>query len=213
MKCIVKIIIISILIIVLAACTVPEPVPTETLAPTETLVPTQILTPTETETPIATPTILAPQLPEFWDGVLKARAPSLEEINKDSVWIALGIDAKDMQTPGLEMYSGIIQKDKEYLFPIYWCAKTADVFHANMQAVFTELVVNDEIIPEKYIFNYNYNDDSGWFCNYRSVMLSGWQPNIEYVLEMRRVISQALSDGETNYEPGNYIYQLKIIAQ
>jgi hypothetical protein len=82
-----------------------------------------------------------------------------------------------------------------------------------MESVSTQLVVNGQIVPDEYIFTYNYANDTSWHCNYRSVILSGWKPNTQYTLEIRRTLAKQVFDGKFSYEAGVYIAKLIINVQ
>ena len=177
--------------------------------------------PAWTESPVplpidltVTPTLEASL--ESWSGFLTARMPTLNEIRAEepvSLWIVNLIDVNDLTRPGTKIYSGTAQRTKEYLFPTYWCAKSAELLSQNMENIETVFLANREVIPSKYIFNYNYDTNTGWYCKYHAVVLGGWKINNEYILEIRRKITKGLSDGEINYRVGEYIYQLNITAR
>ena len=148
-----------------------------------------------------------------WNSVLNVRIPTLQEIDQDSIWIATQIDLTDMHVPGAESYSGKIPRGREYLFPAYWCAISPDVLRENMQAITLQLLVNGEIVPDQDIFTYNYDANSGWHCTYRSVMLSGWKPDSQYVLEVKRTLEREVFDGQSSYAAGSYDYKLVLAVR
>ncbi len=152
-------------------------------------------------------------IPQGWSGVLKVRMPTLNEIRADdpiSIWVKNNVTVSDMRTPGVDQYSGEVIYDQEYLFPVYWCANTAELLQQNMDNIDTVFFVNGEAVPEKYVFNYNYDTSNGWKCSYHAVVFSGWNANTEYDLKAKRTIKIDLSDGQSSYEAGEYIFAILI---
>jgi hypothetical protein len=75
---------------------------------------------------------------DVWSGVLVVRMPTLNEIRAEipiSLWDVNLLDVRDMRGPGTDVYSGEAQNYKEYLFPVYWCAATADLLSQNMDHI------------------------------------------------------------------------------
>lgn len=178
----------------------PETIP---LTPTNTSSPTNI-----TET---TPTISSKV--NDWSGILSVRMPTLNEIRAEapvSLWDENLIDVRDMYAEGIASYSGKASVNAKYLLPVYWCALSPKLLEENMNSIMTEFFVNDEKIPEKYIFTYNYDTNTNWHCNYHAVILSDWTKGVQYTLDIRRTIKTNLSDGQSNYSSGEYIYRLVI---
>jgi hypothetical protein len=195
MKLIREFIIIAVLAASLAACASPDEQPTPTALPTEIL----------TSVP-ATPTN-----PIVWSGLLVARKPKPHEIYRNSIWVTNLIELKDMHYPDSESHTGQVKAGEEYLFPVYWCATDIETLHDNLKHISTLLVLNGEVVPDEYIYTYDLDSlNSGWKCNYRSVILSGWKQNTDYVLEVRRALDMQVFDGQSNYAPGNYTYTLTV---
>ena len=169
MKNICRTLIFSILVVTLTACNTFMATPAESPIPTVTSLPTSIPTPEPTIT-------LTPQPTASWSGILTARMPTLREIDQNSIWVENLVDPKDLHVPGTDSYTGEVVKEKEYLFPAYWCAINPDVLRENMPAVSMQLVINAEIIPDEFIYSNNYDAKAGWHCYYRYVMLGGWKP-------------------------------------
>lgn len=174
-------------------------------------------TPGQEETTTSAP---PPQLPATsttgWSGILEARRPTLNEIRAEipvSIWDANAIVVEDVLSPGRLSYSGTVQVGTEYLFPVYWCALTADILRQNMENLETVISLNGEIIPEKFILTYDYDTDNGWKCTYNSVVLGGWVSNGRYTLEATRTFLTEISDGRLDYPPGLYVYELNIVVR
>lgn len=158
--------------------------------------------PTFTQAPIN-----APQPTNNLNGPLSVRLPTLEEIYSEappSIWDINSIQIQDMPAPGVQVYLGNVQKNSEYLFPMYWCAKSLNILDDNLQFISIQFLVNNEPIASEYIQGYVKGTDAGWQCKYFSVILGGWDENIQYTLEVRRVVSKSISDGETLYVAGTY---------
>lgn len=145
-----------------------------------------------------------------WSGILNARKPSLNEIRADnpvSIWIAENIEIRDMFAPGTDQYQGTVRQGKEYLIPIYWCTSSQELLQQNMDNMETTFTVNGEVVPEKFVFNYEY-DENGWNCNYHAVVFGGWETGQQYTLQIKRDFKTDLSDGQNTYRAGNYIVEL-----
>lgn len=151
-----------------------------------------------------------------WNDILSARMPTLNEIRVGrpiSIWDANFLTVRDMHEPGFDEYFGTVQVGREYLVPVYWCTATASLLAQNTENIETSFLVNDEIVPEKYIFNYNYDMSTNWKCNYHAIILGGWIANNQYVLQVKRKLLKDLSDGQLNYSAGEYIYRLTMTAR
>ncbi|MFN8433853.1 MAG: hypothetical protein U0V18_07525 [Anaerolineales bacterium] len=151
-----------------------------------------------------------------WNNALSARKPTLNEIRADnppSIWITNGVEVRDMTAPGTDQYAGSVNASQEYLFPVYWCASSADLLQQNMDNINTTFTVNDETVPEKYIFSYNYDTNNGWKCSYHAVVFSDWDVAKQYTLQVHRMLLAELSDGQSNYPAGEYIFSLTLTVK
>jgi hypothetical protein len=103
---------------------------------------------------------------------------------------------------------GIAEMDHEYLWPIYWCANTQDRLSKNIENITTIFTVNGETVPDKYILDYDFDTNTGWKCNYHSIVISGWLSNAQYTLKVKRIFKTDINDGQQNYPAGSYVYKL-----
>ena len=139
--------------------------------------------------------------------IIAVRLPSLDEIASGAPASILSINSiefEDMAAPGVQVYTGNVQKDNEYLFPVRWCATSLDILNGNLQFMTTHFFVNDMPVPDEFVRGYVDDSASNWKCKYFSVVLGGWKANTQYILEVRRVMSQEISDGASNYPAGTY---------
>jgi hypothetical protein len=146
-----------------------------------------------------------------WSGILLVRLPTLNEIRAEkpvSLWDDNMIEVQDMHQPGIDNYSGEAIMGVEYLFPIYWCTASSTLLAQSMDFMETQFFVNGEKIPEKYIFSYNFDTNTNWFCNYHAVVLGSWSKGAQYTLDIKRTFSKEVSDGQANYPSGDYVYSL-----
>jgi hypothetical protein len=160
-----------------------------------------------------TPTSTPESQVNNWNNILVVRIPTLNEIRAEtpiSLWDSNNLNVRDMTSPGVDSYSGEAQYGQEYLFPVYWCATSSDLLASNMDNITTVFTVNGETVPEKYVFRYNYDTNTGWKCNYHAIVLGGWSVNAQYTLEITRTLLIDLSDGQTSYSSGEYVYRLKV---
>lgn len=162
-----------------------------------------------------TATVINTEAVEEWTGIISARMPTLNEIrgNMLSIWDANTLTLTDLTSPGTRSYSGTATPNKEYLWPIYWCAVdnlTLEENVANMNTIFT---VNGESVPEKDIFEYYYDTNNGWSCYYLASVIGEFRANTTINLEIIRSIENQISDGVINYPIGNYVYQLTITTK
>lgn len=151
-----------------------------------------------------------------WYGVLNVRRPTEDEILAGippSIWDENNIEVTDIPSPGRKKYSGYAQLGREYLFTIYWCALSDNILRQNLSNLSTIFLVNDAVIPDRYITTYDYTTSNGWKCSYNSVVLSGWVAYQNYRVEGRRTIRTEINDGQTSYTPGEYIHELTIEAR
>ena len=160
--------------------------------------PTQLPQPTETRV-------------NDWSGILSVRMPTLNEIRAEdpvSIWDANLLDVADMREPGVDTYSGEAQYGQEYLLPVFWCTSTPDLLAQNIDYIDTVFLVNGEVVPEKYVFNFNYDTNTGWICNYHAIIIGSWDRYAEYTLDIKRTLLKDLSDGHSSYPAGEYIYRM-----
>jgi hypothetical protein len=186
------------------------------IAPTQPMPTTTVQIPSVFVTATSAIVTIPPQTSTNVSDLLTERLPTLQEINSGtppSIWITNNIDVRDMAKPGTDTYSGKVQKGREYLLPIYWCTTSLELLDENMQSISMQFFVNNEQIPNEYIRNYIDDSSKSWKCNYHSVILSGWNENMQYVLEIRRTLSQRLFDGQSHYPAGTYIYKLMVNVQ
>lgn len=148
-----------------------------------------------------------------WADPLSARKPSLNEIRADnpvSIWVRNAIAVRDMTDPGTDYYTGTAEFGREYLLPVYWCANSPETLQQNMDNIETTFLVNDQVVPEKYIFNYNYDTDNGWNCSYHAVILGNWNIKTQYNLQVQRIIKADVSDGVLDYPAGKYTISFSV---
>ncbi len=150
--------------------------------------------------------------PNNWKGILSVRMPTLNEIRQDmmSIWDANQLSLGDMLSPGVRSFNGTAQKDKEYLWPIYWCSKDQVTLAGNVENITTVFMVNGEIVPTKYIFDYYYDTNTGWECNYHATVIGRWPNNVQLILQVKRTFAAQINDGQQSYPAGDYIYELTI---
>lgn len=170
--------------------------------------------PSFTEMPTGTPiNQSAENNTKNWSGLLTVRMPTLNEIRAEipvSIWIANVIEVRDMHEPKIDNYSGEARIGTEYVLPTYWCADNTDLLAQNMENIETQFFVNTQKIPDQYIFSYTYDTETGWHCSSHSVVLGGWKKGLQYVLDVHRTLATDLSDGQSNYAAGDYIYRLMV---
>jgi hypothetical protein len=174
---------------------------------------TPTFTPTFSTTITHTPTDIVVTDTNDRIGELSVRKPDSNEVRVSdpiSLWNANALEVKDMHSPGMNIYFGTAQMGREYLLPVYWCATNSKTLSQNIPLIKTDFYIDDERIPEKYIFNDNYNTNTGWICDYYAVVLDGWENNAQYIFEIKRAILQDISDGKTDYSSGVYVYRLVI---
>jgi len=155
----------------------------------------------------------APQPTNSSNETLAMRLPTLQEVNSEippNIWSANSIQIQDMPKPGVQVYSGNVRQNSEYLFPMYWCAKSLNILDDNLQYISMEFFVNNEQIPNEYIASSIKDVIPGWQCKYFSTILGGWDKNTQYTLEVSRVILKSISDGNVQYATGTYTRKLII---
>ena len=147
---------------------------------------------------------------EDWSNIVSVRMPTLNEIRQDmlSIWDANQLSLGDMLSPDTRSFTGTAQADREYLWPIYWCATDQNTLSGNVENITTVFTVNGEIVPDKHIFEYYYDTNTGWKCNYRATVIGGWQKNTQLILQVKRTFATQISDGQQSYPAGDYIYEL-----
>jgi eukaryotic-like serine/threonine-protein kinase len=150
-----------------------------------------------------------------WSEIVSARMPTLNEIRQDmlSIWNANGLSIEDMKSPGVKNLSGSAAVDQEYLWPIYWCAVDRATLDRNMENISTVFKVNGEKLPDEYIFGYYYDESNGWACNYRASVIGNFPKDTPITLQVSRILKSEVSDGQTSYPAGSYIYELVITAK
>jgi hypothetical protein len=150
-----------------------------------------------------------------WSAIISARMPTLNEIRQNmlSIWDVNGLSVEDMKSPGVQNFSGTVTANREYLWPFYWCAMDRATLDSNMESISTVFKVNGEKLPDEYVFDYYYDESSGWACNYRASIIGNLPKDTPITLEVNRILSTEVSDGQTTYPAGSYIYELVITAK
>lgn len=150
---------------------------------------------------------------ETWSGTLAVRKPTLNEIRAEvpvSLWDINLLNVRDMTSPGKDSYTGQANSSDEYLFPVYWCATSANQLAQNNEQIRTVFKVDGETIPEKWVFSYDYDTSTGWNCSYHAVVLDEWKSSAQYKLQAVRTLLADISDGETDYKAGEYVFELVV---
>ena len=171
----------------------------------------------DTSKPLSAPTetivSTTPTNNAFWNGAMSARLPTFQEMSNgilSSIWTENSIDVRDMFKPDTAVYYGKVQKNKEYLLPVYWCATSSDILNQNLAFISIQFSANGENIPDEYIGNFKYEPNKNWKCISYAVILNGWKENSQYTLEIKRTLFQNLNDGKSNYPAGDYMYRLVV---
>jgi hypothetical protein len=141
-------------------------------------------------------------------GILSVRKQTSSEIRDGlptSIWSNIPNSGNGSLEPGVNVYFSEIQKSKEYLLPIFWCATTLEILNENMASINTQFYVNNEQVPSEYIRSYNYDSNDDWKCNLQTVVYKEWDENAQYTLEVRRTFSQQIFDGKSFFPEGTYI--------
>ncbi len=188
-----------------------------TFSPSETpeLGLTTLEAPTYTPTSLPTEITIRPTETPSWSNIISVRMPTLNEIRQNmlSIWDANGLSMGDMSAPELRSFSGTVKSSQEYLWPIYWCAIDKATLDENIKNISTSFTVNGEQVPEQHIFDYNYDTNTGWKCNYRAIVLGGWHKGNQITLKVTRVLKSKISDGQATYATGEYAYELNILVK
>ena len=176
---------------------------TSIASPVETLQPTFLKPVTETFQQPAEDT---------WSQIISARTPTLNEIREDmlSIWDANNLSLGDMLSPEMRSFSGVAKSTNEYLWPIFWCAIDRSTLDIDVKNITTAFTVNDERVPDEYIFDYYYDTDNGWKCNYRATVIGSFPKNKPVNLQVARTFKTEIFDGQITYPAGDYIYKLVI---
>jgi serine/threonine-protein kinase len=150
-----------------------------------------------------------------WSEIISARMPTLNEIRENlvSVWDANGLSVGDMKFPGIQSFTGNVDADQEYLWPVYWCALDKVTLDLNLENISTIFRVNGEKVPDEYVFDYYLDSDSGWKCAYQASVISNFDQNTSINLQVVRILATEIFDGQTTYPVGSYTYELIVSAK
>jgi eukaryotic-like serine/threonine-protein kinase len=149
-----------------------------------------------------------------WSEIISVRLPTLNETRDlSSIWDANALTVEDMLSPGVQTFSGSVDANQEYLWPIYWCAVDQATLARNMENISTIFTVNGEKVPDEYIFEYYLDANDGWKCNYRAIVIGNFPKNLSLNLQATRILATEISDGQTTYPAGTYTYELVVLAR
>ncbi len=149
-----------------------------------------------------------------WSEIVSLRTPTLNEIpDLVSIWDANALIVEDMLSPGVQTFSGSVDTNGEYLWPVYWCAVDIATLDRNMENISTIFMVNGEKVPDEYIFEYYLDANDGWKCNYRATVIGNFPKNLSLNLQATRILATEISDGQTTYPAGTYAYELVVLAR
>jgi len=167
--------------------------------------------------PTVTSNVEKKQTPEAeaWSNPVSVRMPTLNEIRADmlSIWDANDLSMGDITSPGLRSFNGTARVGKEYLWPVFWCALDKETLDQNIAGMTTVFTVNEEQVSDEFIFNYYYDTDNGWKCNYQATVIGDFPKNTAVSLQVTRTVRSEISDGQISYPAGDYSYQLIVTAK
>jgi serine/threonine protein kinase len=174
--------------------------------------PTQTVFATSTFPPVISPTSDTNET--AWSEIISVRQPTLNETRDMlSIWVANSLVVEDILSPGVQTFSGSVDANEQYLWPIYWCSIDQATLERNMQNISTTLTVNGEKVPDEFIFEYYVDANDAWKCNYRATVISNFTKNTSLNLQATRVLATEISDGQTTYPAGTYTYELVVLAR
>ena len=176
----------------------------QTLTPTTTLTLTPSLTPTSTATATKTP-----------EPKVVFIVPNEDELYSLPV---LHYDYINSIRPATRTYDKTVQSNESFLWKYFWCAKYENALQKNLREVNFEFMVDDVIVPEDNFRKYRTAGEFGgtsedWSCQAWATILSQWSQGNTVKLSVFYYISRPISDGENNYQPGNYRHDIFVSVE
>lgn len=139
---------------------------------------------------------------------VSVKKPSKTDIDTfESICNIFMIPPLDMENPGKKNFIISIDEKDTVLWPFYWCAIDNDSLNNNLQDLSVSFFINEERIPESYIFSYS-RIIPGWVCRYWTVLLSEWRREEVIQLDIKYQFRKSVFDGKNTYPAGDYIFSL-----
>jgi hypothetical protein len=176
--------------------------PTNTLllTPTSTNTPEiLIISPTSTIEPLVTPT---PELP------VMVRLPNKNELGKFRT--IYGYD-KDYFFPTETTDAINIYSHESFFWSYAFCGKSQEKLDEFIKNVPFRYFIDEVEVPESFFYSSSYTSNiSVWPCRKWTTVLTAWKPGHLVTLTVSYNIRYLISDGEHNYQPGNYRFVLRV---
>ncbi len=120
-----------------------------------------------------------------------------------SIWANLNF--KDMTAPGIQTYETTVDPWQPSSFSFTWCADNKERLQKILAPLTVSFWINDTEIKDTSILSFN--DRS---CHKWATTLMGWQYKTTVILEIRYSLSEAIFDGSTTYQAGNYTQRIVV---
>jgi hypothetical protein len=175
---------------------------TTTLTPTAT----PISSPTFTITPDMMATITATNTPE--------RKVDFITPKKDELYVLPLIlsDYIDSGKPNINSYYITVKSNESFIWKFYWCAKYQGTLQENLTLIKFNFMVDDVKIAEENFLKYE-NESKGWKCQTWAIILTQWTQGDTIKLSALYNIPRPMTDGENNYQPGDYRHDIFITVK
>jgi serine/threonine-protein kinase len=119
-----------------------------------------------------------------------------------SIWRR--IDFRDMQRPGVQEYSLVVDAGEVLRWSFSWCAGNASALNAILAPLRVDMLVDSALIPAGSILEHSVTEADAEQCRYWSTLLSDWRGGESVELTVAYRLSDDVFDGEKTYQRGEY---------
>jgi hypothetical protein len=128
---------------------------------------------------------------------LTSRARFLEQLATEHY------DPGTLGQPGAVMYTLTLSKPETLIWVYDWCAADAATLARNFESIRLNFVLDGASVPAES-FNTMETESQGRLCRSVCTALGDWPPG-EHHLSTTATFTQAINDGSTDFEPGDYV--------
>jgi hypothetical protein len=153
-------------------------------------------------TPSAAPKVADPVEAE---AAFSSGAAFLEDLARESY------EATTFSRPGTATYTVPLDKSESVVWGYVWCAANTDMVSKNFENIQLNFMLDEKKVPVDSFATFEL-ETGGKVCRLVYTSLSDW-PAGEHHLTTTATFKAKINDGETDYEPGDYILDYKVYVK
>ena len=151
-----------------------------------------------------------PKMEADTDAVLQALS--------DGDWVSLQELSTEQYTkeeyakPGTLTFNAKVTNDKPVYFNYGWCTKDEETLRQNLQHISVQIYFNGGKLGDDVVHPLAYTMADGQYCLDFGMLLTDW-PAGKYQMKAAVKFDEAINDGFSDYQPGDYVYEYNITVE